>query len=59
MKKMPRLDTINVKDYEEMVEMTSSRRQRYYEYLHSSRTARVNDDVSNETQSFELYHSIQ
>lgn len=49
MKKMPRLDHLNVNDYEEMVEMTNSRRQRYFEYLHASRTAKVNDDVSNET----------
>lgn len=42
---MPRLNSIQIDDYEEMLEMSSNRRQRYYEYLHATITASSNDDV--------------
>lgn len=42
---MPALESLQVADYMEMLEMSNSRRHRYYEYLHASKTADSNDEV--------------
>lgn len=42
---MPRLKNVQIDDYEEMLEMSTNRRQRYYEYLHATITATMNEDV--------------
>lgn len=44
--KMPRLDDLRVTDYAEMLHMSTSRRYKYYEYLHAVRTADSNDQVT-------------
>lgn len=43
---MPNLGLIEIEDYEELLAMSSNRRQRYYKYLWATKIKDVNDDVS-------------
>lgn len=45
LKKTPALDRLTKADYEEMLEMSSSRRQKYYHYLFATQTADARDEV--------------
>lgn len=42
---MPKLELIEIEDYEEMLEMASNRRQRYYNYLWATKTKANHEDV--------------
>lgn len=44
--KIPRLEQLTIADYEEMIEMSNSRRQRFYNYLHQTKSADYHDEVS-------------
>lgn len=45
MKKIPRLDKVTVADYKEMLEMSTSRRQKYYYYLYVNKVANSHEEV--------------
>lgn len=45
LKKMPQVAGITIVDYKNMLEMSNSRRQRYYGFLFKSQTAEANDEV--------------
>ncbi|XP_055312131.1 mitochondrial ribonuclease P protein 1 homolog [Sitodiplosis mosellana] len=45
MKKTPALDRLTIADYEEMLEMSTSRRQKYYHYLFVTQTADTRSDM--------------
>lgn len=44
-KRMPRLEVLNIADFEEMLQMSQGRRQKYYQYLCSSQDSSSNDAV--------------
>lgn len=45
LKKTPALERLTIADYEEMLEMSVSRRQKYYHYLFATQTADARDEV--------------
>lgn len=45
-KKVPKLETINVNQFEEMLNLSNSRRHKYYDYLRAISIADSNEDVN-------------
>lgn len=45
MEKMPNLDALTVFDFEEMLEMSQNKRQKYYKFLFSTKSSQSNDEV--------------
>lgn len=45
MKKVPKLESLTINDYAEMMDMNSNRRAKYYSYLHSTKNADDNEKV--------------
>ncbi|XP_031623737.1 mitochondrial ribonuclease P protein 1 homolog [Contarinia nasturtii] len=44
-KKMPPINMLTIADYEEMLEQSNNRRQKYHNYLHSSKMGTSNDEM--------------
>lgn len=52
-KRVPKLDVMQIENYEEMLFMSNSRRNRYYDYIRSISTAETSEDVNKHVESFE------
>lgn len=53
-KRVPKLDTINITQFEEMLTMTHSRRQKYYDYIRVTNGTKTNDNVNKNVVDVEI-----